>query len=84
MNWIRELIYFNDMTDYIIWSKFYLNICIYKFLEKILQKMYLIYPYLDWYLWKIFKFISISEWMNMLIYGQPIPSFAKRGGGAIS
>ena len=34
MNWIRELIYSNDKTDFIIWSKFYINICIYKFSEK--------------------------------------------------
>ena len=40
------------MTDFIIWSKLYmyLNICIYKFLEKMVQKTYLIYPYSDKYL----------------------------------
>ena len=78
MNWIRELIYFNDKTDFIIWSKFYINICIYKFLEKIVQKMHLIYPYSDRYPRKIFKY-----YFNMLIYGQPIPNFAKHGGGTI-
>ena len=32
MNWLNALIYFNDETDFIIWSKLYINICIYKFL----------------------------------------------------
>ena len=43
MNWLNALIYFNDKTDFIIWSKLYINICIYKFLWKIVQKIYLIY-----------------------------------------
>ena len=46
MNWIGELIHFNDETDFIIWSKLYINICVYKLLEKIVQKIDLIYIYI--------------------------------------
>ena len=46
MNWLNALIYFNDETNFIIWSKLYINICIYKFLWKIVQKIYLIYIYI--------------------------------------
>ena len=47
MNWISAIIYFNDETDFIILSKLHINICIYKFLEKIVQKKYLIYLYIQ-------------------------------------
>ena len=49
MNWKREIIYFNEVTDFIICSILYINICIYKFLAKMVQKMDLIYPYSDRY-----------------------------------
>ena len=34
------------MTEFIIWSKLYINICLYKFLGKIVQKKYIIYKYI--------------------------------------
>ena len=46
MNWIREIIYFNEVTDFIMWSKLYINICLYKFLGNIVQKNYIIYKYI--------------------------------------
>ena len=68
MNWIREIIYFNDKTDFIFLSKWYKNICLYKFLEKIVQKMYLIYQYSDQYPWKIFKYyfnLRLNEYAHI-------------------
>ena len=56
MNYISALIYFNEVTDFIIWSKLYINICIFEFLEKMVQKIYLIYPYADRYQRKIFNY----------------------------
>ena len=47
MNWLNALFYFNDETDFIIWLKLYINICIYKFFLKIAQKIYLIYIYIQ-------------------------------------
>ena len=38
MNCISALIYFNDEIDFIILSKLYINICIYKFFDKIVEK----------------------------------------------
>ena len=46
MNWLGALIYFNGETDFIIWSKLFINICIYKFLGKIVQNVFLIYIYI--------------------------------------
>ena len=43
---VREIIYFNEATDFIIWSKLYINICLYKFLGKIVQKNSIIYKYI--------------------------------------
>ena len=43
MVWLNALIYFNDETDFVIWSKLYVNICTYKLLWKIVQKIYLIF-----------------------------------------
>ena len=40
------MIYFNEVADFVIWSKLYINICLYKFLGKIVQKNYLIYKYI--------------------------------------
>ena len=46
MNRLNSWIYFIDETDFIILSKLYINICIYKFLWKIVQKIYFIYIYI--------------------------------------
>ena len=56
MNWISAFIYFNDVNDFIIWSKLYINNCIYKFLEKIVQNIYLIHLYSHRYHQKIFNY----------------------------
>ena len=34
------------MTDFIIWSQLYINICLYKLLGKIVQKNCIIYKYI--------------------------------------
>ena len=46
MNWLSALFYFNDETDFIICSKLYLNICIYKFLGKKVQKKIISFIYI--------------------------------------
>ena len=47
MKSLNAFIYFNDKTDFIIWSKLYINIYIYKFLWMIVPKIYLIYIYIQ-------------------------------------
>ena len=86
MNWLNALIYFNDEADFIIWSKLCINIFVYKFLWKIAQKIYFIYIYIysDRYLPKKFNYQFMSEWMNMLIYEQPILPSAQGRSGTIS
>ena len=77
MDWIGELIYFNDETDFIIWSKLYIDICINKILEKIVEKIYLIYIYIQTGTTEKYLIInSMSEWINMLIYEKTISNSA--------
>ena len=85
MNWIGELIYFIDETDFIIWSKLYINICLYKLLENIVQKIDLIYIYIQTSTTEKYLIInSKSEWINMLIYEQPILNCAFSLGGCVT